>query len=115
QVNNYGNGGLGGDPVRAEAQDGSRFDNASFFSPPDSLSGRLSMHLWSPGALLDVLAPAPIAGGYALGRATFGAQTYDLTEDVVSVIDADGTDFGCTPPFQNADALAGKIALVQRR
>ena len=30
QVNNYGNGGLGGDDVRAEAQDGSGRNNANF-------------------------------------------------------------------------------------
>jgi hypothetical protein len=49
QVNNYGNGGLGGDPVKAEAQDaadaGER-NNANFLADPDGIPGRIQMYLW---------------------------------------------------------------------
>ncbi len=45
QVNNYGNGGLGNDPVLAEAQDGSGTDNANFSTPPDGQSGRMQMYI----------------------------------------------------------------------
>ena len=47
QVDNFARGGLGGDPVLAEAQDGGGFDNANFATPPDGNSGRMQMYLWN--------------------------------------------------------------------
>lgn len=47
QVNNYGRGGRGNDPVLAEAQDGSGTDNANFLSPPDGQSPRMQMYLFT--------------------------------------------------------------------
>lgn len=47
QVNNYGNGGLGNDDVRAEAQDGSGFNNANFGTPPDGSRPRMQMYVWT--------------------------------------------------------------------
>ncbi len=44
QTNNYGNGGLGGDPLRAEAQDGFSTNNATFFTPPDGTPPRLQLY-----------------------------------------------------------------------
>ncbi|QSQ21411.1 M36 family metallopeptidase [Pyxidicoccus parkwayensis] len=49
QVNNYGNGGLGNDDVRAEAQDGSGMNNANFFTPVDGQRPRMQMYLWNGG------------------------------------------------------------------
>jgi hypothetical protein len=57
QVDNFGNGGNGGDPVLAEAQDGSGTNNANFATPSDGSSGRMQMYLWtttSPGRDGDV-------------------------------------------------------------
>ena len=48
QTNVYGGGGLGADPVQAEAQDGSGSNGANFTTPPDGLSPRLQMFVWSP-------------------------------------------------------------------
>jgi len=45
QVNNYGNGGLGNDYVRAEAQDGSGTNNANFSTPPDGQLPRMQMFI----------------------------------------------------------------------
>ena len=45
QVNNYGNGGLGNDYVRAEAQDGSGTNNANFSTPPDGQLPRMQMYV----------------------------------------------------------------------
>jgi hypothetical protein len=45
QVNNYGNGGLGNDDVRAEAQDGSGTNNANFFTPSDGQRPRMQMYV----------------------------------------------------------------------
>jgi hypothetical protein len=41
QVNNFGKGGAGNDPVNAEAQDGSGTDNANFATPADGSSPRM--------------------------------------------------------------------------
>jgi hypothetical protein len=46
QFNNYGRGGLGGDPVQADAHDGSGYDNANFATPPDGIAPRMQMYLW---------------------------------------------------------------------
>lgn len=47
QTNNLGKGGLGGDAVLAEAQDGSLVNNANFLTLPDGLPGRMQMFLWT--------------------------------------------------------------------
>lgn len=44
QDNNYGNGGIGNDWVRAEAQDGSGSCNANFSTPPDGNLPRMQMY-----------------------------------------------------------------------
>src|SRR6185369_1827124 len=43
---NFGRGGLEGDPVMADAQDGSFLNNAGFSTPPDGLPGRMEMFLF---------------------------------------------------------------------
>lgn len=45
QQNNYGQGGLGNDPVNAEAQDGSGTCNANFGTPPDGERPRMQMYV----------------------------------------------------------------------
>jgi hypothetical protein len=47
QENNYGNGGTGGDYVKAEAQDGGGTNNANFSTPTDGGNGRMQMYLWT--------------------------------------------------------------------
>lgn len=44
QVNNYGKGGVEGDPVNAEGQDSSGTCNANFSTPGDGTSGRMQMY-----------------------------------------------------------------------
>jgi len=46
QENNYGKGGLGGDSVQADAQDGYSTNNANFATPPDGQNPRMQMFLW---------------------------------------------------------------------
>ncbi len=43
QVNNYGNGGVGNDPVEAECQDGAGSCNATMFTPADGSRPAMSM------------------------------------------------------------------------
>ena len=47
QVNNFGRGGLGNDPIQADAMDGSGTNNANFSTPADGSSGRMQMYLWT--------------------------------------------------------------------
>jgi Zn-dependent metalloprotease len=52
QENNFGLGGIGGDSVNAEAQDGGSTNNANFATPSDGSNPRMQMYLWtttSPG------------------------------------------------------------------
>ncbi len=53
QTNNFNLGGRGGDPVRAEVQDGGGTNNANFSTPADGSSGRVQMYLWSGNPQLD--------------------------------------------------------------
>ncbi|MBI2346926.1 MAG: M36 family metallopeptidase [Deltaproteobacteria bacterium] len=46
QENNYGAGGVSGDPVLAEAQDGSGTNNANFGARPDGTPSRMQMYLY---------------------------------------------------------------------
>lgn len=47
QVNNFNHGGVGGDSVRAEAQDGTGTNNANFATPPDGQPPRMQMFEWT--------------------------------------------------------------------
>ena len=47
QIDNFGNGGDGDDPVRAEAQDGGGTNNANFATPPDGSRPRMQMFLFT--------------------------------------------------------------------
>ncbi|MEM7587173.1 MAG: M36 family metallopeptidase [Acidobacteriota bacterium] len=125
QFNNYGNGGLGNDPVRADAQDGAEatipsFNNATFGTPSDGASGVMSMFQWKPpvDALVTVNSPGSIADDYVASSSNFGPQldaTGPITDDVELVNDGAG---GAGSPSDGCEPLigftAGNIALVDR-
>ncbi len=127
QENNFGKGGLGGDPVDADVQDGSGVNNANFATPPDGQNPRMQMFLWNVGAysgpLLEINNTA-LAGGYnALDNAFTAGNvpvTSPLTADLVLVVDdntstdpsSDPND-GCGAIINAAD-VNGKIAVVRR-
>ncbi|RKP23342.1 zinc-dependent metalloprotease [Syncephalis pseudoplumigaleata] len=47
QERNYGNGGRGGDYVRAHAQSPAGVNNADFLTPPDGQRPRMRMYIWT--------------------------------------------------------------------
>jgi uncharacterized repeat protein (TIGR03803 family) len=47
QTNNFGRGGLGNDPVQADAQDGSGTNNANMSTPSDGSSPRMQMYIFT--------------------------------------------------------------------
>ena len=117
QVNTYGNGGLGNDDVRAEAQDGSGKNNANFGTPVDGLRPRMQMFEWRSSVPnpVTVAAPSPIAGTYFGPMAGFGESlvtTGPITGTAFLVNDGAGisnTD-GCEP----FAVPAGGIPLIDR-
>ena len=117
QANNYGRGGLGGDFVIAEAQDGIGSNNANFATPPDGFSGRMQMFLWNQvlkeGLTIDGSSPA--AGSYDVAPFTLAAPLPDspLTGPIVLIQDSGGISEGCAPPL-NADEVAGSLVLIDR-
>jgi hypothetical protein len=116
QENNYGNGGLAGDSVDAEAQDGSGTNNANFATPPDGSNPRMQMFEWLAPPDLTINSPAAIAGDYANTPAAFGPRlsSVGLTDNIVLVNDGVGTTSdGCTA-LSNGPAVSGSIALIDR-
>ncbi len=117
QTTNPSGTGLGGDALLAEALDGGGTNNANFATPPDGQAPRMQMFQWtSSPAQFTVNTPVALAGDKANGTASFGAQTYDLTSDLVLGLDeanASGatTTDACTALLNN---VAGKIVLVDR-
>ncbi|SDF21938.1 T9SS-dependent M36 family metallopeptidase [Epilithonimonas hungarica] len=122
QSNNFGKGGAGNDAVRAEALDGSGYNNANFASGYEILNSngsystqapRMQMYLWNYYVPLKqrlfytdpVLATRPAVN---TGSANFGRQLMEtgITADVV--IPSVAT--GCTA--LTAGSLTGKIAMV---
>lgn len=64
---------------------------------------------------LNVTAPAAIAGVKNAGTASFGPASFSVSGEVVLVDDGTVTpSLGCTTPFANAAAVAGKIAFIDR-
>jgi hypothetical protein len=117
QENNYGNGGIGGDYVIADAQDGNGTNNANFSTPADGGNGRMQMYLWTGGGAstsFSVNSPSVIAGTYGSASAQFGASSYDVTGNLVLVNDGTANpNEGCSA-LVNGAAISGNIAVVDR-
>lgn len=120
QVNNYGNGGLGADDVRAEAQDGSGTNNANFGTPVDGSRPRMQMFVWAhpyPN-FVTLTSPGGIAGDYPATGAVFGptpATTGPISGSIEVATDGDTTGGTTNDACQSLVGFtAGNIALVER-
>ncbi|CAK0752726.1 extracellular elastinolytic metalloproteinase [Gammaproteobacteria bacterium] len=109
QTNNYGRGGLGGDPILAEGQDYSGFDNANMDTPADGRSPRMQMFLWSGSTAANATLSAVGLGSLVTNVADFGAMQFDLDGQVVTVTPADA----CTD-LTNTTNVSGNIAFIDR-
>ena len=123
QANNYGNGGLGNDHVRAEALDGSGTNNANFFTPDDGLLPRMQMFLWAVDDFpeLDnsiVVTNTAVADttSYEMRPGSFGAPmpTVPLLGELALVDDDMGNIFDACTNVGNPLEIIGKIALLER-
>jgi PKD repeat protein len=117
QQTNYTGQGAGNDYVEAECQDGGGTNNANFATPDDGMNGRMQMYLWSgaTASTLQINSPAGIAGNYTAIEAGFGPGiTVPITADLVLVDDGVAPATDACDPIQNAAALSGKIAVIDR-
>lgn len=112
QQNNFGKGGVGGDFLLAESQDGGGVSNANFTTRAEGKNPTMQMYLWSPvnryffyNAPVGAITRVPQASPAQFGPPLNGLG---VTADVAlaNVID------GCTALTPNS--LAGKIGLVER-
>ena len=110
QLNNFGRGGVAGDPLLITSQAGANVglrNNADMSTPADGARPRMRMFLWTAGTLTGVSAPtgAPRSEPFAAGP-----RNFDLTGQLVAVTDNTApNDDGCETITSN---LTGKIALV---
>ncbi|HVK65966.1 MAG TPA: M36 family metallopeptidase, partial [Polyangium sp.] len=125
QTNNYGRGGAGSDPIRAEAQDAFLNDfpalsNANMNTPADGVSPRMQMYMWAQ-TMGSGLTVNPGNTEYPVGDASFGELSFNVTAEVALALDNSTADSsgGQAGTFTDAcQALtgnfAGKIVLVDR-
>jgi hypothetical protein len=120
QTDNYGRGGIGGDPLLAEGQDYSGTDNSNMNTPSDGASPRMQMYIFTgtTASTLTVTIPPGSPANYTFSGAQFSPRNYDVQGTVVAAIDpADSTGpsttDGCST-LTNAAAVAGNIALIDR-
>jgi len=108
QNDNFGRGGLGGDSIKAQAQDLSGFSNANMMTPADGARPRMRMYDFpSLSNMIEILSPTAIAAKHGYSVSMLGPQSYDITTDIALVSFSPIAD--CT--VTNPDALAGKIAM----
>ena len=113
QADNFGRGGLGGDVLHAQAQDGAVLgnrNNANMLTPSDGTRPRMQMFLYSSSSRTLTVQP----GNQSLlsNTAPFGGQNYTLTAELAVGQDAVAPIYdGCEP--LTAD-MTGKIVLVDR-
>jgi hypothetical protein len=115
QQQNFGRGGLGGDVLHVEAQDGSGRDNANMSTPADGSSPRMQMYVWGgPETRTLTLQPGNLA--VLNNGAAFGPTSFNVTAGV-ALSDSQATPGGapitdgCTPLV---NSVTGKIVLVDR-
>ena len=125
QVNNYGNGGLGGDPIRAEALDGSATNNAIFGTAADGSGARIQMFVWTnenlpdpPPTELIITGPITIAGNsYPMVPGGFGGTLTRpgfVETKVVLAADSVGVSSDLCEDVTNVSELKGNIAMIDR-
>jgi MYXO-CTERM domain-containing protein len=114
QSSNFGRGGVGGDRLLAEAQDGAglgNLDNANMSTPADGESPRMQMYLWSGSETLG-LSLQPQNQSLPTASAQFGPKDFSVTGPVALAHDGAAPDTDACEPILTD--LTGKIALVDR-
>lgn len=113
QLNNFGRGGVAGDALQAQAQDGApqSRNNANMSAGADGESPVMQMYVWD-GISSVSLVVQPLNKTLPTGVAEFGPQNFNISGTVI--LGQDGTapiNDGCQNLTNN---VAGKIVLVDR-
>lgn len=110
QADNFGRGGVAGDPLLVLAQAGANVglrNNADMSTPADGARPRMRMFLWTARSVTTLTTPIGTPHSEAFSA---GPHNYDLTGELVTVTDGTApTDDGCEPITSD---VAGKIALI---
>ncbi len=112
QTDNYGRGGVAGDPIMAQAQDDSGRNNANMSTPPDGGSPIQRMFLWdgplTGAAAVTITNPSSI-GSLDFNTASYGVHAFSASGNVLTA--EAGNANGCAAITTN---LTGAIALIDR-
>lgn len=113
QTSNYGRGGIEGDAMHAQAQDRSGINNANMTTPSDGGSPKMQMYLWS--ASKSTMSVSGIDNVTHQLTSGFGNSEADLVDvEIVRMVDdTDTTTDGCETG-ENPEAVAGKMAMIDR-
>jgi large repetitive protein len=106
QADNYGRGGVAGDPLTAQAQDVGGRNNANASTPADGASPRIRMYVFDGIALKKLVTPA---GDKEVGTVAWGPKAFLQSGALAEVSPALGCD-----PIDNPADVVGKIALIDR-
>ena len=127
QLDNYGRGGVDGDPILAQGQDASGRNNANMATPADGSSPTMQQYLFDGDLNGEVkqLTPEELES-FDFTGASFGPALFDVTGTVViasdGVGDSDSDGCGLVDPLLGLVStpgvpqlsLAGNIALIDR-
>lgn len=111
QDHNFGKGGVEGDFVKAEAQDGGGFNNANFSISPDGNNGIMQMYLWSLSSTPRLVYNMPseaVSRKPKTSLSTFGVRLSSL--EVTADLALPNIKDGCTPIAEGS--LNSHIALL---
>ncbi|WP_394829735.1 M36 family metallopeptidase [Pendulispora albinea] len=118
QMDNFGRGGVAGDPMLAEAQDGAQFglaNNANMSTRTDGKSPRMQMYVWNPAIKRNLTTNPPIAFDEGWGAArSFGAQSFDVQPAGREIVLANDGSANPTWACGRPTNVAGKIAVIDR-
>ncbi|HEY5946761.1 MAG TPA: M36 family metallopeptidase, partial [Kofleriaceae bacterium] len=109
---NYGRGGIAGDPILIAAQAGANVgsrNNATMSTPQDGARPRMRMFLWTAGTTTELTTPSGVVASESFAA---GPRNFDLTAQIVVGVDGTApTNDGCQP-ITNTSEVAGKIVLL---
>lgn len=110
QQDNFGRGGIAGDPMIVAAQAGANVglrNNATMSTGADGARPRMRMFLWTAGTVTSLITPSGTLRSEAFSN---GPRNFDLVGELAAGTDAtDPATDGCQPITSN---VTGKIALV---
>ncbi len=113
QEDNYGRGGVGGDRLHAQAQDGApqSRNNANMTTPADGDNPKMQMYVWD-GAGQTTLSALPVSPSLATVTADFGPQSFNVTGALILADDGQNVVTNACEPIQNN--ISGKVVLIDR-